>query len=546
MAKIFPTIDKNLISNAGEREVYESISKLSNDYLVFYSFRWLQADGIYSRKYGEADFIIIHPNKGVAVIEVKSGSVYLVDGKWYYQNGIEMNDPIEQANASLFKLRDELKNRYQNSTIGFASAVWFPHLHNEAVPSMLPFNYSRVNILTRENLDNPEKSISSLLKTTHQPFPIDMERIREILLPSFNLVKSISNSIAVNNEVIHLLTAEQSKLIDYLEEQESAVIHGAAGTGKTLIAVEKAERIASKTNKVLLICYNRYLKEELDLRITNPYVEVHNINSLASKLLNHYDVTEDDLIAFLESTNQENFGYQSVIVDEAQDFSEELIILLGLHKTQSFYLFYDKHQLIQKQSIPSWLQDADCRLILSKNCRNTISIAKTSTSPIKIVTKKHLRAVEGIKPYIVTNNDTDILLDSLYRTILNLKSKEGIKPEQFIVLTVKTEEKSILNNSNVLRKLQNLGIKFTTARKFKGLEADIVLIVDLDQDFFDSNQANNILYVASSRAKNLLYLYFNCNDDESNDIAQRIDDVPRTKDGAFAISRALNGQVYKE
>lgn len=61
------------------------------------------------------------------------------------------------------------------------------------------------------------------------------------------------------NQLLH----EQYRLLDFLEEQNSAVINGAAGTGKTMIAVEKARRHSINGEKVLFMCYNRLLCDYL-------------------------------------------------------------------------------------------------------------------------------------------------------------------------------------------------------------------------------------------------------------------------------------------
>ena len=44
-------------------------------------------------------------------------------------------------------------------------------------------------------------------------------------------------------------------------------------------------------------------------------------------------------------------------------------------------------------------------------------------------------------------------------------------------------------------------IWFTTVRKFKGLEADVVIVVDVDGDSFSTEQKKSAFYVGASRAK---------------------------------------------
>lgn len=70
-----------------------------------------------------------------------------------------------------------------------------------------------------------------------------------------------------------------------------------------------------------------------------------------------------------------------------QDRRESIIELLEQNviddeNSGSFYLFYDKLQLIHGRTMPKYISDADCRLTLYKNCRNTESIATTSMKPL--------------------------------------------------------------------------------------------------------------------------------------------------------------------
>lgn len=48
--------------------------------------------------------------------------------------------------------------------------------------------------------------------------------------------------ILISRMELNQLLYEQYRLLDFLEDQPTAVINGAAGTGKTMIAVEKARR----------------------------------------------------------------------------------------------------------------------------------------------------------------------------------------------------------------------------------------------------------------------------------------------------------------
>ena len=64
MAKMYPSVVQDFHNSQGEKQVYEALSTLNNDYTVFYSFRWLGTSQQY-RSEGEADFLVLHPRKGI-------------------------------------------------------------------------------------------------------------------------------------------------------------------------------------------------------------------------------------------------------------------------------------------------------------------------------------------------------------------------------------------------------------------------------------------------------------------------------------------------
>ena len=207
---------------------------------------------------------------------------------------------------------------------------------------------------------------------------------------------------------------EQVRLLDYLEEQPNAVINGCAGSGKTVLALEKAKRHAEYGEKTLFLCYNVKLKEYLEDKYKNDFIDFYNIDLwIAKNFDNDYSIALSALDKCCENTAL--FSYEHVIVDEGQDFEDERAEILTFLRLvierkndngekASFYVFYDKNQLVQAKKCPEVITDADCKLTLYCNCRNTMNIARflsayLYTSNLKIKqTKDHL--LEGDNPYI--------------------------------------------------------------------------------------------------------------------------------------------------
>jgi len=542
MARFIPSIKSELIENTGEKAVFEALKNLPNEYIVFYSFKWSNLRS-QNKKMGEADFVIFHPEFGFIVVEVKAGGVYCVEGQWYYQNGLSFENPLEQARQSMFFIRELFKVTNKIDAPNYYSIVWFPSIKSSEVGPVLPPDFERFLVFTKENLFNPEESLRKVFNLNKQKSDYPVDTFIRILAPTFNAIMSASRLIDENNQTFNLLTREQSRLLDFIEEQEHAVIHGTAGTGKTMIAVEKANRLAYEGQKVLFLCYNAFLRQFVSNTMANELVEVENVHSLASRFLRSAKVDEEDLLIALQRFSKQNFPYDSVVIDEGQDFLSENIVKLESLTRNSFYVFYDKNQLVQKDEIPSWVLNADCKLNLTKNCRNTVKIAKTSVLPIGVEPRVYEHAALGTKPYIFVGDQSSVLnkIDSLINKLVN---EESVKIKDIVILTVKSEDKSIISDSISLMDVisqKNSELLFTTARKFKGLESEIVILVDLDPEYFETEVAKRMFYVASSRAKSLLYLMFNSDNDGANRIAQIINNTP-LKDGQNALIRALDGQ----
>lgn len=173
-----------------------------------------------------------------------------------------------------------------------------------------------------------------------------------------------------------------------------------------MLAIEKAKMLAAQGESVLFLCYNSFLRDSLRENNTIPGVVFHNAHSLAYEIMGATDSKIDDVLAEFEEYlevvfDKENWKYKNVIVDEGQDLDDRLLNrLYDLSKSKkgSFYVFYDKNQFIMKKRQPHWLEDAECRLVLSKNCRNTAEIFKTACS---IIGKENLtlNEIHGEVPF---------------------------------------------------------------------------------------------------------------------------------------------------
>ena len=521
MAIMIPNLPRDYDPQSLEGNMFNALSSLPDDYFIIHSFKnvFVEENVLHE---GEADFVVFNQNLGIICIEAKAGQIKYQGGCWKYASDRVMKHggPYNQASKNKW----ELLTRIQMSPLKdlqyrckLLHAVWFPSIkESDLLTNRFPAEFDRHITMTMEALENPKKYLDSIYKIELENglktelSDNDAKRIiREIICPEFNIFPSSSFDVDLKNITFNRLLEEQKVLLDYLVEQKSAVINGAAGTGKTMIAVEKATRHANNGEKVLFLCFNAFLRDHLEKRYGNTNITYMTIDGFACRICNtqraDYKNASDKVIdMFLTGT----FPYKHVIVDEGQDFGREEIeesdFLQAIHDTVvendevdgTFYVFYDKLQLIQSKTIPSYIADADCKLTLYKNCRNTENIALTSLKPITERTPKlYEGAIKGVPATIHFCGDSESICRCVENVIENLKN-DGIS--DVVILTCNTEDESalkpIVSNGYISKKL------FTSCRKYKGLEADAVILVDIDEETFEEE---NVLrfYVGASRAR---------------------------------------------
>ncbi len=538
MAIMYPDIPYECTPASREKIMFNALKDLSEEYYVFHSFKIVSIDADVITA-SETDFVIFHPQKGILCIEAKAGKVKLEGNKWKYANGGEMSHggPYRQAENGKWRLRDYIKDNgygYLMNRCKLLHAVWFPSIDNEYISKVnLPTEADRKITLTADSFDNIEEEISAIFdielpnKVETKLTAADIKLlIDKFLAPSFDLIPIANMKVENQRYVFKRMLKEQVALLSYLEEQDNAVINGLAGTGKTVMAVEKARRHAENDESVLFLCYNHYLKEHLQDNYGHPNISFYTIDGLACKLCDTVTPNYDRLKEVLEEMYlEETFPYKHIIIDEGQDFGKErlndisVIELLKANvvddgKNGTFYLFYDKNQMVQAARLPSYIGESDCKLTLYRNCRNTENIATTSLRLLG--ENKKPKLFDGA---IVGDSPEMFFADDVNQTVLTLNAIiEKAWAEDYTdiqILTCKTEESSIISDecSTGVYLYKAKKIPFTTCRKYKGLEADVVIMVDLDNDTFENN-AEQVMYVGSSRARYKLSLI--CNLDEKD------------------------------
>lgn len=489
-----------------ERRVWDALAQLSEQWVVFHSVRWF--DGEHN---GEADFVFLHPTYGLAVVEVKGGGVHLDRGQWYtvnrHRRRSAVKSPFEQATVSSKTLLAYLKRRLPDRYLPVTHGVFFPDLSE--LPALGP---AAGNALFQPDLLSLE---SALLRLMAHPEPLtveDLETIVDLLAPTVTVEPLLASTVrAVSHHQLNL-TQEQVHVLKALRRNRRFVITGGAGTGKTVLAIEQARRLAREGVKVLLTCYNEPLAQHLAGRVAGEAnlraIHFHGLvlEEMAAAGLPRPAENDNEFWnekcprLLMAAARKTGYRVDALVVDEAQDIAplwwqalESLTVQPG-----RCYVFGDPLQNIYRDD--DWTPPFDgLHYELTINCRNTRPIAEVVAAlaqhPYDVL------PVDGPELEYVSTQGPDELLHNLRRTLSRL-ADQGLEPRQVQILCQTRAQRDYLLGQTLAHvKLCGLGqegIAVETIHRFKGLEAEVVILL---QDRLKKPRDYRLANIGLSRAR---------------------------------------------
>lgn len=553
-----------------EGAIYAALQTLDDSYIIVHSMSLVSVANS-AIKENEADFILFNKDRGMICFEAKAGQISYSDGEWLYSDGRPMRHggPFNQAQNIKFRLMDEMRDKGLEKAFCSCKlfhAVWFPSITQSDIDKIsLPEEADRQLILTKDDLEDPAPSIERILSlgVAHKEQALSELQAREIvekiLCPEFHVAPTARTTYDFDDIVFSRLLASQINILNFLQEQKNAVINGVAGSGKTLIAIEQAKRMAAKGERVLFLCYNKLLGEDIKQRCQNhDNIDVCTLDSFSCRICGEINY---ELLNLTLVDNPSIFSYKHVVIDEGQDFGSnandssksdllDTLRLLTEEEDGTFYLFYDKFQLVQGSGLPDFINDADCKLTLWINCRNTFNIAKCSIKALdgNLACKIKDFTPDGAVPKMAASLDADKQVGFVDKYIAELKE---LGLTDIVVLTCKTEETSIVSSAFAgvqgSKHWRNTRIPVFSCRRFKGLEADAVILVDVTADLWVEYGSDSIykpkpgliFYTGSSRAKHELRIVCDMGPDDFVEVIEEMKITSR-RNPAKAFAKQIN------
>ena len=407
MALLFPTFSRCRFDTTGERRFAERLTqKLEDDYLC-----WHNAP--IGAMQLQPDFVVMHPRRGFLILEVKDWKLETIQSIDNTQAHLHVNGQVlpvknPMAQARLYAL--QCANMLSHDKL-----LLHPPGHPHAGLFVAPCGWGVVltNITRKQfnetNLGDVLES-SRVLCKDEMLEAVDAEQFQQRLwdmfahifpchltLPQINRVRyHMFPEVRVSNEngQFGLFSPEQAplpsiiKVMDLQQEllarslgDGHRVIHGVAGSGKTMILGYRSIHLAQASSKpILVLCYNKALAQRLNQlmqeRGLQDKVQVHSFLAWCRSMLLAYNMdlpknTQADFFAQLATRTMDAVDkghipraqYAAILIDEGQDFEAHwyrLVVQMLDPETNNLLVLYDDAQSIYKlRTEPQALADGD-------------------------------------------------------------------------------------------------------------------------------------------------------------------------------------------
>ena len=479
MAVLIPSIGSCTFDSGGERRLAERLeAKLEDDYLCWHNV----ALGLSAL---HPDFIVFHPRRGLLILEVKDWRTRTILAADRQKFTIEtargptvVENPLEQARHYAHAATDVLQRDPQ---LVFSSG-------REAGKLMFPWSYGVVlPNLTRKQFDEgglgevipPNRVIcqdemlegveaEAFQQRLWEMFSVrfhgalslpQIDRIRWHLFPEVRIQPAQADMFAADEpppDLVRVMDLQQEQLARSLGEGHR-VIHGVAGSGKTLILGYRAEHLAQVCAKpILILCYNESLARRIGSMMRakglTEKVHVHHFHQWCRAQLSAFNVDlpkrsgdldtffvemVDRVIRAVERGQIPAAQYDAILIDEGHDFRPEwfkLVVQMVDPKTNSLLVLYDDAQSIygdekrKKFSFKSvGIQAKGRTTILRINYRNTDAI---------------LRFARDVAQSILTPSEADE--DGVPLLMPQSAGRAGAEPQVINLPTLKDEAEFVV------------------------------------------------------------------------------------------------------
>ena len=531
---------------------------------------WSQGSGRPAEE-GEADLVVAHPGFGVLVVEVKAGVPSRdARGRWFLGSLLLEESPFAQAEGNVHALMRALTAQpgwLSGTRPCFGHAVAFPGADLASLPPghvLLGPDADQRIVLDARALETAaathewvERAFAFYAGDGSRGTAMGeagMRLIDQLLTPTVALHRQVRGRIFDDAPLLVSATRQQMAILSQTRTRRVEVI-GPAGSGKSMLAAEKARRLAAQGYRTLLVCYNQPLATAMVRDLADDALAAeraggglvvatfHRLAELlgvrAGAIAPHGPRLPDGWFASLpgalataiEALPDERF--HAVVVDEGQDFDAEWLLLLEqlLRDPDEgvLWVFHDPGQAVRCPDVVGQLRLGECPLYLYQNLRNPGPIAALASRFYRggeeVLSYRQLAErpsdVEGRLTVIAAERGRQTV-EAVRKVLHRLLVDEDVRSWDVAVLSGTSAVKSevwahrrfgnaelwngSINDDGSSRGLapedvpdeppENGIVRFETVRRFKGLERPVVVLCELPTE---GDRLDELLYSALTR-----------------------------------------------
>ncbi len=473
----------------------------------------------------EIDILVLMPDMGAAVVEVKGGHITYSGGR-VRQNGADGVHNIDPAGQSAREVRalQRFLERQPTWSRGRLRAGWLVALPYTAVGADLGPELPREVLIGKNDLADAAGRVFDRLGQPglHTALPPGdwIQSALDHLLGVLDEGGEIAGRTSRRLERVEQLTEQQAALLSVVRNVRRIEVTGAAGTGKTWLAIEQARRWSAAGERVCFVSYTRGAIESVrramaDLPDGEHPAYLGTFFQLGYEWGVHVQGPDDrdfwnrrgaEEIRAKAEELPDAARFTALVVDEAQDFSDAWwpALLASCAPDVRIAVFRDDEQAVfaERRGRP----DVDLvPLVLDENLRNARQIVDAFRPLISADVTS--RAGDGFPVEFVACGPGDDVVGCADDAVADLLERRGWLPEHVALLTS-------FHRHPVQRELdgdkaaywdglwQADDVFYSTVAGFKGLERPaVVLCVD---GFHDGLEPRNVMYSGMSRARDLL------------------------------------------
>lgn len=550
MAVLIPAIPKDC--PAGERVVYEKIGReLPDDWVALHSLGLPRHE---RKVWGEADIVLLS-TLGVFSLEVKGGKVSCLDGIWTYEGPgfatyTRKEDPWTQSKTAMMAVRTALQQAnaaFEDVLFGYGVVMPFcrfetrgAEIVEEVLNDRSTFRQGMDQFVGRLHRHWDADYARKRGRTYRGLAPHQIRQARQILRPDLETALSMGGWLTGVDAEILQLTNAQIKISRRLAANPRSIVSGPAGTGKSVLALDRARHLAAGGARVLYLCFNRLVAGHVARAVAEEGlagVEAAHAHGLYGRLIADAGLggslaalDADDPLFFAEQLPElaaiaaldlGEAPWDALVVDEAQDLltpahldTLDLLVRDGL-EAGTWHMFVDPNQNLYSSDVQHACEE---RLAaghpvlerLEENCRNTRQVAAQAsiTSGIDLPTAGAPEGPECDLTFYGSRADGLAKLDEAVAALLD----DEVRPDDIVVLSTRQLANSLLAGRTSLagRPVADLAagpppagaIAFSTMHGFKGLDRMAVVAVDMGE--IGDPLWSMLHYAGLSRARCLL------------------------------------------